>query len=256
MRKRTLVDLTLLILLLAVAWRVWSGPFRRSQPPRDPEISEAQPTPRVQDLMRRSSGDTESDAPQTSLPSRALPEERTGISIPAAPALLLVNIRNEDGSVPEGDLFVSSEDGSFQQAAPGGRLVLQSEPGILRLYAGVEDADGMRVSPLSPVHLQAGESTELLLEIPAPRMVLPGFRLQPGDLYAEVLNVMPGSPAALAGLEAGDAVLAINQVPVAGLTADQLESLLLGPQDEALLLRLVIREEDGSFSEVEALIGR
>jgi len=251
MRKRTLVDLFLLGLLLTVAVQVWRPRIFRFFPFSPPSDAEPQPTPRMQGFMRRG-------GPELAAVPPVQPPGASTFPDPAEenPAWLILHVRTMADTVPEGALWISNEDGSFQQLVENGRLALQLPPGPARFFARLTDEFGTRSSRTAGLDLSAGEAQQLVLRIPDPELRSPGITLQGGELYAEVTAVTPGSPAALAGLQAGDAILAIDRVPVAGLGAGQLETLLLGPATQPVILRLVIRNEAGDFEELEALIAR
>ncbi len=61
----------------------------------------------------------------------------------------------------------------------------------------------------------------------------------------QVLRVVPDSPAAAAGLEAGEELLAVDLAPAAALSLTQLSSLLRGAN--GVVLHLVLRRPDGEL---------
>jgi len=248
MRKRTLVDLLLLGLLLAFALQARRPRAARDSAPQE----EPQPTPRLQDFMRR--GGPEAVSTPSSV---AVKPSLTPNLAEEDPAWLVLHVRTGGGiSPPAGEIWIFNEDGSFRQQVENGRLALRMSPGSERFFATLSDEFGTRRSRTAVLNLSAGDTLEMTLQIPDPELRGPGVTLQAGELYAEVSAVTPGSPAELAGLQVGDAILAIDRVPVASLSAAQLETLLLGPPGQPVHLRLVITNETGGFEELEALIAR
>ncbi len=59
------------------------------------------------------------------------------------------------------------------------------------------------------------------------------------DCRLTVMSVVPGAPAEKAGLLAGDAVTAIDGVPLDGLTTDQATSKIRGPKGQPVTLTIV-----------------
>jgi len=72
--------------------------------------------------------------------------------------------------------------------------------------------------------------------------LLPGT---PGSLAIEVADVVNGSPAAEAGVRTGDEILRIDDRPVSGLEADEVQRLFEGPSGRKL--RVTFRRGESVF---------
>lgn len=254
MRKRTAIELLLIFPLLGIGIQVWYWGINRPAHPEPPEESADAP-PRVQDLIRRTPVHQNLSEPLTST--------RNGISDPhtieADPsALLTLQILEADGSIPEDTIIVFSPDGTIYEAAPLGQLVLSTDPGTLTLQASANNGTDLRLSKPHTLRLEPGERHTLLLRLlpPQQRSHSPGFALIPGDIFALITEIVPESPAQLAGLQPGDAVMAVDGVPTASLNTPELEALLFRPDNEPLRLSLILQHDNGTFEEVEALVPR
>ncbi|MCC5846595.1 MAG: PDZ domain-containing protein [Verrucomicrobia bacterium] len=260
--KRTRTDLILLVIVLLVA--AWSWRARTRMMERRANRMEAIPTatPRVQDFMRRVTIDEalSDDLPSPAL-TPALVDEDTFEDRAAGPGFLVLDILTPDGHLHPGPLEVFTPDGLFVQQVSDGRVALQLEPGRMTLQARFEDEYGIRHSEVLNLQIEQGERLAAELIIPDPvipdmELGAPGFGLVPGDGYAEVVDVIPDSPAANAGLRPGDAVLSIEGQSVAAMNTETLNGLLWGPPGTPVILQLVIRTENGELEEVEAAIQR
>ncbi len=253
MRKRTLIELLLLLPLLLVGIQVWQRTLNRPAVADEPPETEDAAPHRVQDLMRR----TPSAFPEP----EETPPPRSESPPPQAaplPAWITLQVLEADGTIPTDAVLVFSPDETLYESAPLGQLVLSADPGILTLQASATDGASLRISDPQTLRLEPGERHTLQIRLPAPEplQALPGFSLLPGDTYALITEVSPGSPAEAAGLQPGDAVLALDGVPTANLSVAQLEDLLLGPAETPLRLSLILQHDNGEFEEVEALITR
>lgn len=251
MRKRTVIELLLLLPLLLTGIFVWQRGLSRPPPSAaGSEVSDPE-APRVQDLIRRTPA-TPSDA--TPAPSGPPPPPAG----PPPPAQVSVQVLEADGTLPTDAVLVFSPDETFYESAPLGQLLLSAEPGLLTLQASATDGVSLRLSEAFTLRLAPGERHTLQIRLPepAPPVGFPGFALLPGEGYALITNILPGSPAESAGLQPGDAVLAVDGFPTGGLDVEQLETLLIGPHDQPLRLNLVLEHDNGEFEEAEALILR
>jgi len=251
MRKRTVIEFLLILPLLLIGLHVWQRGMNRPANPMSPEESEETTAPRVQDLIRRTPASSPSDRPAdppTPRPARDVP----------LPSLLTLQVLEADGSIPVDAVLVFSPDGTLYEPAPLGQLTLSADPGTLILQASATDGTALRLSGAHTLQLAPGERHTLQIRLPPSERpnAAPGFALLPGEEYALVTEILPGSPAQLAGLQPGDAVLAVDGVPTGSLSAGQLEALLFGPEGDPVRLSLILQHENGEFEEVEALINR
>ena len=259
--KRTRMDLMLLALVLLIAAWSWRARTRMVERRREGVAAIPTATPRVQDFMRRVTIDEAPGNDRHSPDLTLSADEADAPPVSPVAGLLILEILTPDGQLHPGPLEVFSPDGLFVQEVRGGQLALQLEPGAFSLQARYGDEYGLRHSEILALEIDGGERLAAALVIPdpiLPDLVLgaPGFGLVPGDGYAEVVEVLPDSPAALAGLRPGDAVLSIEGQSVAAMNADTLNSLLWGPPGTPVNLQLVIRAENGELEEVEAAIQR
>lgn len=260
MRTRTRVDVIMMVALLGVAAWMWLGRWG-GDGDASPEVSpDPASPPRVQDLIRRTASGEEdgpaSHTAQTFSHEESDPPPDPPVGEDPLPAIGLIRVTTPEGEVPAGRVDVFSTDGAFHAVVHNGRFGLQSAPGSMELQARVEDEYGTRLSEPAVLELLDGETTVVDFIVPHPVFSSPGFELRPGEGYAEVVRIIPGSPADLAGMMAGDAVIAIDGFSVEGLDGVALNTLLLGPPGEEVVLRLVIRNETGELEEVEARLPR
>ncbi|MCC5845060.1 MAG: PDZ domain-containing protein [Verrucomicrobia bacterium] len=251
MRKRTVIELSLIVPLLFVGIHVWQRGFNRPVNPNPPEENEEPSAHRVQDLIRRTPSAPPAPGPATA------PTPPPALETPQ-PSLVTLQVLEADGSIPVDAVLVFSPDGSLYESAPLGLLTLSADPGTLTLQASATDGAALRLSEAHTLRLEPGERHTLQIRLPPAERphADPGFALLPGEDYALITEILPGSPAQLAGLQPGDAVIAVDGVPTASLNAEQLETLLFGPQDEPVRLSLILQHDNGEFEEVEALVNR
>jgi hypothetical protein len=254
MRKRTLIELLLLLPLLFIGIQVWQRGMNRERPSTAEEEENSPAEHRVQDLMRRTPAAPPTPAPGVPAAEPLLTESAE----PELPAWITIQVLEADGSVPMDAVMVFSPDETLYESAPLGQLVLSADPGLLTLQASATDGETLRLSEAYTLRLESGGRHTIQIRLPRalPAEGAPGFSLLPGDVYALIADVLPGSPAQIAGLQPGDAVLSVDGVPTGSLTAGQLETLLFGPAREPLRLGLIVQHENGEFEEIDALIER
>jgi hypothetical protein len=147
----------------------------------------------------------------------------------------------------DGDYSLVSETPAFRSPVRNGRNVLQladTRPLVLHL----EDAWGRATDALE-VQPTIDNAVALDFSPPIYRNASPGLRLRPGNAYADVDAIEPGSAAAVAGIQSGDRVTHIQDHPCAGMTAEELMDLLLGESGSAVELRIQITTENGDSEE-------
>lgn len=255
-RKRTGVDLLLLLIVLSLGIWGWRENLRRRAARQILPPPEAQPTPRVQDFMRRAGHSN--DHPEifpTPLPN-PLPETNDPLPEIPPPAILGLVVTTPDGQPHPGPIEILTPEPGFHQWIADHRLALQLDPGVTRFFARYTDDFGTRVSETLEIETTPGESLTVEFVIPFPELASPGFQLLSREGYAEVVEVFPQSPAANAGMVQGDAVLAIDQISVEALNTETLNSLLLGPPGQPVHLLLIIRNDHGELEEIDVQLQR
>jgi len=250
MRTRTSIELGMVVVLLLVGAALL---FARLKPETAPEETTAPtPTPRMLSLIREL-GPVErardlsrpSSAPANSGSAAEIEEEilETG--------LLEIQVREEDGGVPEETVEVVNEDLDFRQTVENGRLVLETDPGVFSFHARTASTP-VRQSKALSARVEEGELARLDLVLPSPVTTAgPGMSLIPEGEYAIVSEMLEDGPAHAAGLRPGDAVLEINGAPITALTAGELEVAMTGAPGERIQLRVVIRNGAGELEEHE-----
>jgi hypothetical protein len=100
-----------------------------------------------------------------------------------------------------------------------------------------------------------GGPNTIILELPAARTGGIGVQFRPHDDGMQVLWVMPGTPAARAGLASGDVVLEVGGVPAATLENDAFIRLMTGPEGSEVDVLVGFESEEG-FVEEEVTVTR
>ena len=255
-RKRIGIDLILLVLALGIGLWGWRANVRRLEARRTGAEPEAAPTPRMTDFMRRTAHSNDIPQPVPTLPPTPVPVITDPVEEIEEPVVLGLTVTTPDGNPHPGPIEIFSPDTGFSQWIPDHRLALRIGPGPQRFQAAFTDEYGTRESQIQEIDAVPGEAYALTLVIPFPEPASPGFTLIPGDGFAEVVEVFPGSPAANAGMVPGDAVLTIDQIDVDGLEVQTLNNLLLGPPGQPVRLLMIIRNDAGDLEEVEVELPR
>ncbi len=102
--------------------------------------------------------------------------------------------------------------------------------------------------------LDEGPNT-VILKLPAARTGGIGVQFKQHDEGMQVLWVMPGTPAARAGLESGDVILEVAGVPVATLGDEEFIQRMTGPEGSDIDF-IVGFESDEGFVEEEVTVTR
>lgn len=105
------------------------------------------------------------------------------------------------------------------------------------------------------VDIEAGDEVEVDLVLPSERTGGIGIWIEEHDEGVLVTGVVPGTPAWLAGLEAGDLIVEVDGTPAAWLSLDEFQQVMTGA--EGTEVRFVIAyEADEGFVEEELLATR
>jgi RNA polymerase sigma factor (sigma-70 family) len=150
-------------------------------------------------------------------------------------------------SVPLDSEALSGADGRFELRglAPGRAAVLANADGHHgRMVGGLEVKAG---ADLGPLEIALGPTAPG--EPPRLELIGIGAVLTPKDGAILIGSVMPGGSAALSGLVAGDAILAVDGYPVAELGMGGAVGRIRGAEGTVVVLR-VRRAADGGQSDV------
>lgn len=250
MRKKTAVELPVFVGLVALGAFIVVQQFR-SEPPSDQQ-PEATPTPRIAGMLRS----VPVSAPETipSTPSASPTQPTTPEVLPEEPAMgmLVILVREADGTVPVDEIKIRSPQYPSTLPVEKGRAVLEVITGRVSFEATAVNQVETRTSSLETVTITEGQATRLELTLPKPKptFISAGISLNRQlDGYWSIAEVEAGSPAATAGLQAGDAILAIgNQTPTT-MTDAQAVASLIGDSGDRIPLQVVIRNEQGELEE-------
>lgn len=242
MRRKTLLESLGVAFLLAVAAGIgWSRFQARRDAPRAPDPT---PTPRMRSLMRvRNSPKVSATPTPSSDPSSAADHP----AMDPSTGFLVVQVEEADGSVPADSVTLFNRELGFEREVHDGRAILESLTGSVTLSVRAGD----RTAGPQTVVVEADASTDLVFTLPEPEPPLAstGLRLEPAEGFYRIAEVIPDTPAADVGLQAGDAVLQVGNVPVAELTPAEITLSLLGAPGDSVWLLVVIRNQQGDFEE-------
>ncbi len=224
-----LVALALLMGLLAVqALRVdTAGPVDRpsAAPPTVPEVAVWRPSrveapppvPAARPAERPS-------VPATPPPG---PEE----AIPPGLARVVLEIVDARGArVPLAELSFSGDCGRGRRTVTEGEGDLDLSPGACSFQAWRADGALAARSPVVDVVLAEGAPSSVRLVLPSARTGGLGVQIREHDEGIVVVRVLPGSPAAAAGLEAGDLIVEVDGVPTTSMSDAEFVSRMTGPE--------------------------
>lgn len=111
-----------------------------------------------------------------------------------------------------------------------GWLLVEVEPGMC-VARGVRWDGALRVSGDEVlVEVAAGEELDVQLPMPRHRTGGIGVRFQPAQGGVRVVEVVPGTPAFRAGLEAGDLIVEVDGVNTSELSATDFVSVMTGEE--------------------------
>lgn len=248
MRRKTLLESIGVVLLLAVAANIAWSRFQANR--AAPQTPTATPTPRMRSLVRARDAQEKT---QDTRPAPDTPDSEPSADAPPSPqtGFLVVEVREADGSVPTGPVTLVNRELDFVRDVEDGRLVLESVAGPVSFMVVAEErTEGPLTATVRP-----SAATELVFTLPEPEpktepvLVSAGLELAPDEEFYVVAAVAPGSPAAAAGLQPGDAVLEVGNAPVTELTPEEIALSLLGAPGDRVFLRVVIRNRQDEFEE-------
>jgi len=105
-------------------------------------------------------------------------------------------------------------------------------------------------SPSIDVDLAAGDEADLQLVLPSRRTGGVGIAFAFVDDGVVVRRVVPGTPAARAGLHPGDVIVQVDGTPTTDLSSRDFQEAMTGP--EGTDVHFVVRYHDENGREVEA----
>jgi hypothetical protein len=263
MAKSTLrisIEACAVIALGIVAWRVLSQPEAplvlktdKSAPARDRED-------RVSLIIQQKKAEKSANPPR--------PDPASSFTIEATrPPTEPINLEKPEGSI-EGvlqseagealdfDALIISSEGGFTFTASAGKFQGRARVGEWSAYAQYREAGLIRRSPPFTVKIEAGRNTPMVIQLPVivNPVAGPGFAwVHRGD-FLEVQVVDGDTAAALAGLQAGDAIAEIGGVPVKQLDESAVTAALNGAPGSAYRIKVVANDGQGFRETVVDLI--
>jgi len=172
-----------------------------------------------------------------------------------APVRAEVQVHVIDSSgLPASNVAVRVSGCEDQTRVGGPVLAFDLEAGAsCRFQAARRDGLLLSRSDLETRIVDGGPNT-IILELPSTRTGGIGVQFQPHEEGMQVLWVMPGTPAARAGLAAGDVVLEVGGVPASTLESDAFIGLMTGPEGSEVDFLVGFESEEGFVEEEVTVI--
>lgn len=240
----------------AAAWWLWPEPPEAPAPaapvaeaPRAPQRTkdrEAAPRPLHRPWL--------SEAAPT--PAALVEEEDPTPSQTADPRTrIVVHVIERDGQPVQRAQVVSTDCDLFLPARRGTATVYLQPDQVCSIKGGRRD--GLLVAWSEPEIVEGGEpDDELYLEVPAEKTAGLGISIGEHEYGILVRHVFPGSPAARAGIRAGDVIVELEGRDTIEMPVDEFIAEATGPVDtEVEIVVARIRGED-DWEEFSAIIVR
>lgn len=155
---------------------------------------------------------------------------------------LVIDVVDEEGRPAEGAMVVPVDCPGFEGGAPGEYLV---EPGPCVLRAVRRDGALIARGSAASVDVWGPDPTYLQLELQSRQTGGIGIRFVPSELGMRVMDVTPGTPAARAGIEAGDLVVAVGDEDAIGKDGDWFVDRMTGAVGTEVEFTLGIESDTG-----------
>jgi membrane-associated protease RseP (regulator of RpoE activity) len=257
MRRKTKIEIPLVLLLLIIAASIGVNKFRQNASETPPPAAPTA-TPRVKALaLEFETSDALVSSPDSIQPpssSTAVPPE----NFAPETGYIVIQVREADGTLPSEPIVLFNESLQFERPIENGRLVLETVTGTLSFQVKTAAGPDQRITPPATVEVTTEDPVELSFTLPAPalepELLSAGLTLAIADAYLEVSEVEPGSPAARVDIQAGDAIIRINNFPVTDLTPAQIAASLLGTPGTRISILLVIRNAAGAWEEKPVIL--
>jgi len=174
--------------------------------------------------------------------------------LPPARAEVSVHVIDSSGVPAEGvAVTVSGCDEDTQVGGPVIAFDIQADA-TCTFQAVRRDGLLMARSASETLMVEGGPNT-VILDLPTARTGGIGVQFRPHEEGMQVVWVMPGTPAARAGLEPGDVVLEVGGVPAASLESHDFIGLMTGPEGSEVDFVVGFESEEG-FVEEEVTVTR
>lgn len=253
-RRRRWIAAGLLALALVAALGWWLAPA--------PEERAVAQEPRRQKRSVRRLAEARPSAPRAQEAEQAEPDLAIPVGdsgAPAwtapAPAQIAVRVVYPDGELVRDTVRVFSPDCYASDVTRQGELRLVVLAPRCTVRAGRRDGALWALSDEVEIELRPGEVTDVELVLPEERTGGLGVQIAERDEGIEIINVLPGTPAARAGLEEGDIILEVDGLPTDALTAQEFVEVMTGPAGSEVSF-IVGYEGDTGWEEEEHVITR
>lgn len=113
--------------------------------------------------------------------------------------------------------------------------------------------DGLLQVRAEPVEFEAVDGTEVMLVFPSGRTGGIGVQFQPTEGGVMVIGVMPGTPAAEAGLQPGDVIVSVGGELTDGLSNEDFVDAMTGPEGTEVEFEVAYETDEGPLIELITL---
>ncbi len=185
-------------------------------------------------------------APAEVAPAEGHPVEVADTGEAPQQAMVVVDVVDHEGRPTDGAIVYPVDCPGFQRARRGAYV---AEPGSCTLRAFRRDGALFARGPAATVELTPGDIGYLQLELRTERTGGIGVRFQPEPGGMRVVDVVEGTPAWEAGLEAGDLIVAVGDEPVGGLNAEAFVDRMTGPEGTEVDFTISYSTDDGEAEE-------
>lgn len=254
MKRRRPFLLLLLLIPIGVLPLVWSAmsvdtgdpvaPMREvtvpivPQPVADPEVA-------GDPIGVRPPVVSEPDTPDAQAPST-----EPAAPVPYGPGGLAVTVHDTSGAlVTNAGVVTTGECGENNFSVADGSAEVLLPPGFCELVAYREDGALQARSPATAVRIIPSQTIRASLTVPSERRGGLGVRIRRRGEGILVDEVVDGTPAAEAGLEAGDYIVAIDGVSVEGMSLTDFQGRMTGPVGTQVRFTLAYEGESGPVQE-------
>lgn len=180
------------------------------------------------------------------LPVAAEEEEEEPPVADEALAMVIIDIVDEDGRPAEGAMVLPIRCEGFEGGPPGEYLV---PAGDCALRAVRRDGALVARGPITTVSVGGPDPAYVQLVLSGRRTGGIGIRFMPSAEGMRVLEVVPGSPAFVAGLEDGDLILAVGGEAVAEMDTDEFVERMTGAEGTDVDFTLGLQSDTGVSEE-------
>lgn len=216
---------------------------------RAPPAPEAPPTPAAATPAAPKRPPTKTRAPRAApAPAtvEASPQEDRAEEAPSRALVLKGTVRDSGGAVIPNARVMVERDGQPRPfaARPTGEFLINLPLGDVVIWA--ERRDGLLQTASPRIDVRGGQGGEQVIDLIVPAEVRGGVGVgvAESDTGMLVRVVHPGSPAAAAGIESGDHIVALDGRSVVGWTVSDFVAQMTGPEGTTVRFTLQTREGD------------